>query len=778
MNKKFIVAITFALLITIIIWWLVRSQDAEDDTPIASAHAVHSMFRDAPPGPSAPDAQKQTLRQSAATENIDSNVRSLLNRLSTAGITPDNYAAQASPPVSPRLKIDPKARMQLYVRLEDTDDETLQQLRSLGAEIELVNANLNLAQLWIRFNKVAALSRLGKVKRIEPPSYARLQAGSRMTEGDAILVADHLRQLGLDGNGVRIGVISDGANNIADSQATGDLPNGIPTYGSCAVEAENLDQCNPGSVCNEGTAMMEIVHDIAPGAELAMGDVGTSLEFIQRVDDLVNNFHADVIVDDLGFLGEPFFADGPVAKAVDSYTDQVVFVSAAGNYSHSHYEADYIDGGGGYHDFGAAIGDAANNAMGIQVPAGGYVLSVLQWNDPFGASTNDYDLYLVDSNGQSLCPNCVSVSDQSGSSDPLEFICFHNTQSTAITGWVFVGHYAGSARRLELLTLGSGVARQYNVPEGSVFGHPAIPAVIAVGAINAQDAGNDDIAFYSSEGPSRIDFPSIEIRAKPDVTGIDGVSVTGVGGFVSTFYGTSAAAPHVAAIAALLEQVAGSKTPADIRASLRNGATDLGDVGQDSVFGYGRVNAFNALTALNPDVDGDGISDNDDSDDDNDGIPDTVEVAYGLSPFINNCGKDTDSDQYDDCTEYLMGTDPTQATRLTLDVDGDGNADAMTDAVIILRHEFGFTRPALFDRATGADATRSQAQMAAYLSEVDRSLLDVDGDNEIRPLTDGLLIVRRLFGFSDAALVNGSVDQACTRCTSTDIAGYLDAARP
>ncbi len=97
---------------------------------------------------------------------------------------------------------------------------------------------------------------------------------------------------------------------------------------------------------------------------------------------------------------------------------------------------------------------------------------------------------------------------------------------------------------------------------------------------------------------SRIDFPNLQIRDKPDVTGIDGVSVTGTGGFPSPFFGTSAAAPHVAAIAALLKHSAPSATPAQIRNALTSSAVDLGPAGRDNTYGWGRVDALAALNAL------------------------------------------------------------------------------------------------------------------------------------------------------------------------------------
>ena len=153
-----------------------------------------------------------------------------------------------------------------------------------------------------------------------------------MSEGDAILKAILVRALGFIGSGVKVGIISDGANNWPQSQASGDLPAaGITLFGGCTPTPPDITICRSRRTCNEGTAMAEIVHDLAPGAEIAVGAISTSLEFIARVNDMANTFGADVIVDDVGFFGEPYFEDGPVAQAVAAVKNQVVFISSAGN---------------------------------------------------------------------------------------------------------------------------------------------------------------------------------------------------------------------------------------------------------------------------------------------------------------------------------------------------------------------------------------------------------------------------------------------------------------
>ena len=103
--------------------------------------------------------------------------------------------------------------------------------------------------------------------------------------------------------------------------------------------------------------MLEIVHDLAPGAQLAFSGPNTSLEMVQSVNFLANTAFAgsvaDIVVDDLGFLGQPFFEDGPIALAVAAaVANGTIYVSSAGNAGDTHYEGEYVAGAGDFHDFG------------------------------------------------------------------------------------------------------------------------------------------------------------------------------------------------------------------------------------------------------------------------------------------------------------------------------------------------------------------------------------------------------------------------------------------
>ena len=97
----------------------------------------------------------------------------------------------------------------------------------------------------------------------------------------------------------------------------------------------------------------------------------------------------------------------------------------------------------------------------------------------------------------------------------------------------------------------------------------------------------------------------------------------------------------------------------------------------------------------------------------------------------------------------------------------------LTDGLLLLRYQFGFTGSALTQSALGPGATRDAAEIIAFLQSCGADL-DIDGDGTVQPLTDGLLFLRYLFGFHDGTLIAGAVGEDCTRCTATEIESYID----
>jgi cysteine-rich repeat protein len=277
----------------------------------------------------------------------------------------------------------------------------------------------------------------------------------------------------------------------------------------------------------------------------------------------------------------------------------VVYVTSSGNFAatdgdRGHYEANYVDAG----SVGGGLDHAHEFAPGVTlqhivVLPGRRPVVFLQWSDRFGQAGNDYDLYVATTGGSIVAS---SESPQDGDDVPLEAVTLDTTgAANPVELLVVVNRFSGVARRLELYYAGGVTAIDPATAAGSIAGHANASGAITVGTINADDPGSDTIAPYSSQGPCEMFFPAAETRAKPDITGIDGVAVTGAAGFPNPFFGTSAAAPHVAAVAALLFDANPALSPAQVKLALQNTAVDLGAGGFDSVFGSGRADAREAV---------------------------------------------------------------------------------------------------------------------------------------------------------------------------------------
>jgi hypothetical protein len=476
-----------------------------------------------------------------------------------------------------------------YVYVDMKYGPTLQDDDSLVCKVTDRDEARRSMAAWVevkKLEKLAASNRIREIHSVVPPV---LNTGSVTTQGDGIHRCDQVRSTwGQGGAGIKVGIISDGVTNRASSQATADLP----------ADGAGLTVLSNTVGGNEGTAMLEIAHDMVPDAALYFHDCGINVTaFNSAIDDLVSA-GCKVVCDDIGWITEPFFEDGAVATHVKSVltANDIVYVSSAGNAAASHNQGDYYPiPSGSQHDFSRG-GTSGYYYLYVNMPIGSEVRVVLQWNDPFGGSGNDYDLLLYNMTSGSLV--AYSNNYQDGTGNPLEWFSY-TAESTANYA-IAVDQYSGAAKTLEVYIYPSGSADVFTnniTASNSIFGHPAVTGAIAVGAIRASDPGNDDIEPFSSQGPATIAFPSPETRNKPDLCGIDGVAITGAGGFSNPFYGTSAAAPHVAAIAAQLWAQLPSNTGNEIRDMIKATAVDLGASGFDTIFGSGRADALNAFNA-------------------------------------------------------------------------------------------------------------------------------------------------------------------------------------
>lgn len=484
------------------------------------------------------------------------------------------------------VRFDNTGAVQTYVRTTGDVSAAAAQLRAIGAVIDGISAEMNVVQAWIAPAQMGKVTGLPAVQSVDLPDYAITNVTSA---GDTVHLADKVRTnfaaQGFTGAGVKVGVISDGVNHRAN-------------VGAAELPAVTVNPALPGNG-DEGTAMLEIVHDLAPGAQLFFSGPATSLNMVDSINYLVAQ-GCDVIVDDLTFLGEHFFSDTAVANAaVNAINQGVTYISAAGNFAQDqHYQAVYQQGlsafgGGRLHRFGAP-GQEVNA---VSIPNGSRFRAFLQWSDQPGASANDYDFYLFNSTTFAQLDSGISI--QNGNDQPFEFVDWTNNTGSNVGAelWV-VKKDAAAVREIEIITVGNS-SLQFDTPADSIVGQQAANGVIATGAVSASFP--DSIESFSSRGSSTI-YTNFGTQTKTSRTVLDAVATDGVqtrvgqlGFFNNPFFGTSASAPHAAAMAALVIQANPALTPAQVAQTMADTATDLGAVGYDTIFGAGRYNALDAV---------------------------------------------------------------------------------------------------------------------------------------------------------------------------------------
>jgi subtilisin family serine protease len=485
----------------------------------------------------------------------------------------------ASPLVTPWRA---QRALHVYITVTSTSAGDLRRLEEAGVAIEILDVELRVMQAWVDEAAIPGVAALSFVRAIRPVHPARHRAGAVTTQGDGAARADLARAMGYDGTGITVGVISDGIDNVAAAQASRDV---------AAVTVPADARCTAGRG-REGTAILEIVHDLAPGAaELFSGGLDGQLSFLNAVRCLAAA-GAQVIIDDLVYFDEPYFEDGMLAAGVrEAVASGVSYHAAAGNDARAHLADVFRPAPGGFHDFDP--GGAVDTIAGLLLAPGETVFCFLQWNDRFGQSSNDYDLFLVDDPGGTVLAS--GIGQQSGAADPFEEVGFTNASAGPRQVGLAIAKLGGEDRALEVFCTPDDIVLEHGTASGSIFGHAGIDEVIAVGAVDVRDPGLNDVEAFSSRGPALIYFPSVQTRAKPDLVAFDGVATTTPG--FADFHGTSAAAPHTAAVAALLLSKNSLLAPADIQAILTSTAVDIGPAGRDDDAGWGRLDALAAIDA-------------------------------------------------------------------------------------------------------------------------------------------------------------------------------------
>lgn len=460
---------------------------------------------------------------------------------------------------------------------------------------------------------------VGAVTQIAAPDRPQdtqaTDVGAVLSAGDAAHRGPAARALGPTGSAVKVGVISDSINQvgtkIAGSQASGDLPAGSGVQ----VLSDHVG----GS--DEGRAMAEIIYDEAPGIPqfvFASGTASGAVGKANAIDALVAQ-GVDVIADDIFYITEPFFQDGQVAQAVDNARAAgVTYFASAGNRARQSWEGTYSDNPAspGQHRFSPA-NDSLQTLT--TVPNGAYIQVAMQWDEPWGGATTDIDVQLLRADGTALPSATTGGIDDNlvAGGSPLEVVTWTNNSGAPVSVGLIIRRFAGSGSPF-LKYIARGNFGAFNIAEYATNSDTINPDAaaaagsIAVAAVNAADAGTNTPESFSSRGPKQrrrdkngVALPVPEIRQKPQIAAADAVNTT-VPGF-APFFGTSAATPSAAGIAALLISARPSLTPAQVEAIMTEpsravdcepaGARPDSDCGAGFVFADSGVLQAQDLTA-------------------------------------------------------------------------------------------------------------------------------------------------------------------------------------
>jgi subtilisin family serine protease len=463
------------------------------------------------------------------------------------------------------LILDTEDNAALKTQLEELGAKVFSAHRdrmSVGVPVEMVRQQLATGEAGAVFGELTEIEHVIAVRLPEP----MIPDGSAIDgEGIGVIDADAWHDAGITGRGLKVAVLDGGFWGYEDLLGE-ELPETV-TFVRFGPD-RTAEMPDAGKV--HGTACAEIVHEIAPEAELFLVQFGDETSWANALD-YVAEQDVDVVSHSYGWAVGPRDGTSWFAEQVDDLvtTHGVLWVNAAGNDALSHYRAVFTDSDGdGLHDFAPGV-----NAMAIYNQ--GYVRVFLQWDDDWERPTQDYQLHVVDGDGNVLASSTNIQSGELGQ-EPVEWL-MGSTDGEIV-------YVAVEASRTDApVTIDIFAPKlqvEYPVPERSITIPSDGRGSLTVGAVNWDD---DSLANYSSLGPTEDE------RLKPEISAPTKVRGASYGALGARFTGTSAACPHVAGAAALIWQANPSFTRLEVVGFMLDNAVDLGPDGPDTGYGLGRL---------------------------------------------------------------------------------------------------------------------------------------------------------------------------------------------
>ncbi|GAB3877096.1 hypothetical protein GCM10028824_36340 [Hymenobacter segetis] len=563
-------------------------------------------------------ATATTKAPAKASPRLDAELQRLLGQASgtsqTEALTTSQLRAS-----HPHLRFGQQAgRPTVLVHIMAKDVAALlPSLQSRGFEVTASYPKLHFVEGMLPISQLANADALvsngllGIMASFEPET----DGGLVTSQADYVLEAARARATRpkqVTGAGVTIGVLSDSFNYLggaATDVASGDLPAaGVRVL----VESGSTD---------EGRGMCQLIYDLAPGAaqvfSTANGGEGT---FAQHIRDLASaaGGACKVIVDDVRYFTEPYFQDGVIAQAVTDVvnTSNVTYFASAGNYADKSYETtapQFVANANGVRCLNFDVsGTTTDLTQRITIANGATFYPVLQWSDPFYTTNGvrtDLDMFILGIRSTGVVDTVFRSNTRNLLTQvPMEPIFFTNSAAIGTTTFdlVIVWKAGIQPARLKYVNRGSASPSEWLTGSHTSYGHSSAAEAFAVAAVPYYNQRVPE-SFTSKAGPitylfspTGVALSAPVVRQKPNIAAVDGTNTTFFGsdyendGFPN-FFGTSAAAPHAAAVAALLRSSEPALTPTQVYSRLVGSARLLGTTATDALTGPGLIDAFTAL---------------------------------------------------------------------------------------------------------------------------------------------------------------------------------------
>lgn len=460
--------------------------------------------------------------------------------------------------------------LRLTLELETTDTAPLQaELEANGILVTAVSGNLMDIAIPLEMlesmmmsggaeDLLSSITNLPQIRRIRLPKMSVGDQAGVMTESVVKIGASDWQAAGITGRGVKVGILDLGFDRYRELLGT-DLP--VQVTVQSFIAGKEADQAGTP----HGTAVAEIIHDIAPDAELFFAAYETDVEEREAVEWLLSQ-GVQIISHSAGALLGPMDGTTDEARWVDSIVaNGVLWVNSSGNSALTHYRATFTDtDGDGYHEF--SPGDELMGFIPDET-----VLLVVNWDD-WTNGTQDLDLYVYDPNGNDLAS---STNIQDGPGDYAAEGVRYTFPDTRTYYLAIVGKRVTRPVTIDFF-MHDGLI-EYSTPEHSLTTPGDSIRALTVGAV---DWSTEMLEDYSGQGPTN------DNRLKPEISAPTGVTSTA---FEGSWIGTSASAPHVSGAAALVLQAFPNYTPDQVRDFLLSRAVDAGPSGPDNGYGYGKL---------------------------------------------------------------------------------------------------------------------------------------------------------------------------------------------